>query len=322
MEFMKPCWPGTDNDDTKGFYYSVFETQAIGHIIIDADTNIVAANKCMFRNFNIAPYLAENRTFGSLFNCMALESGMCCGQAPACKHCKLNYCLHGVFKHKIKSVPIRYRFMVDGKIKEKYFMLNSHSLTYQGERYASLSFVDETYSKRREKNLKKQLEYDFATGAKNRRALFNTVHKLLMGSLYFSIVMLDFDYFKLINDTCGHVKGDKVLSQFSKIVYRNIRRGDLFARYGGEEFILLFKRTTTDEAIEIVERIQNELKGFFDGRIQHPVTFSAGLLYVDLRKEKIKDTTDLFSRVDKLLYEAKNSGRNKIVTGHGERCFK
>jgi diguanylate cyclase (GGDEF)-like protein len=239
-----------------------------------------------------------------------------------CEHCRLDYYLHSVFEHELNNSSFRYRFSADGRIREKYLNLSGRSLVYQGKQYASISLMDITYNMQKEKNLRRQLEYDFSTGAKNRRALVNATRNLLMENLYFSIVMLDFDYFKIINDTSGHVKGDNVLAQFSKIVYKNIRRGDFFARYGGEEFILLFKRTKTDEAIEIIERIQNELKSFFDGRIQHPVTFSAGLLYLDLRKEKVKDVTELFSRVDKLLYDAKNSGRNKIVTNQGERCFK
>lgn len=166
MELMKPCGHGMNNDGADCFYYSaVFESHTIGHIIIDTDMRIVAANTCMFKNFNFASSPIENRLFGNLFHCMALGSGMCCGQAPICEYCKLNHYLRSVFKHHLKAAPLHYRFMVDGEIREKYFNLSGHSLTYRGERYASLSFVDVTNIKQRERNLRRQLEYDFATGA-------------------------------------------------------------------------------------------------------------------------------------------------------------
>lgn len=314
MELKKSYLP----EDDKCFYYSAFKAQAIGHIVINTDTKIIAANSWIFRTFNIAPKPILNGTFGTVFNCAALKKGMRCGQSPMCEYCRLDYCLHRVFEHRLNAFSVRYKFIADGRVREKYFSLSGRSMVYQGKQFASISFMDVTYSKQKENNLRKQLDYDFGTGAKNRRALVDATRKLLTENLDFTIVMLDFDYFKVINDTCGHVKGDMVLAQFSKIVYKNIRRGDLFARYGGEEFMLIFKQTSADEALEIVERIQKELKGFFAGRIQHPVTFSAGLLYVDLRKEVIEDCNDLFNCVDKLLYSAKMSGRDKIITGQGE----
>lgn len=301
-------------DDDKCFYYSVFKAQAIGQIVIDTDAKIVAANTWIFRTFNIVPKPILNDTFGALFNCAALEKGMCCGQSPMCEHCRLDNFLHSVFEHRLNAFLVKYKFITDGGVREKYLSLSGCSMAYRGKQYASVSFTDVTYSKHKENNLRKQLEYDFSTGAKNKRALFNATRSLLAENTNFSIAMLDFDYFKRINDTCGHIKGDMVLAQFSKIVYKNIRRDDLFARYGGEEFILIFKRTSVNEAVEIIERIQKELKGYFAGRIQHPVTFSAGLLYVD-RKEVVKDSTELFNRVDKLLYAAKMSGRDKIIIG-------
>jgi hypothetical protein len=75
MEFVKTCLP----DDNKCFYYAAFNTQAIGHIVIDTDTKIVAANTWMFRIFNIPPSSISNSTFGSSFCCAA---GVCCGQSP------------------------------------------------------------------------------------------------------------------------------------------------------------------------------------------------------------------------------------------------
>ena len=70
-----------------------------------------------------------------------------------------------------------------------------------------------------------------------------------------------------------------------------------------------------------IKKIQQELKEYFSNRISQPVTFSAGLLYLDLCKDKLTDASDLIGRVDKLLYAAKNSGKNKIVTNECELQF-
>lgn len=128
-----------------------------------------------------------------------------------------------------------------------------------------------------------------------------------------SILMMDIDHFKQVNDTFGHAVGDKVLKEFAARVGRNIRGVDLAARYGGEEFVVMMPETPADWALMIGNRLREEIasKPFdFDlpqGEIN--VTVSIG---VATSKEG-QTPAQLLEEADKALYEAKESGRNKVV---------
>ncbi|MBO6503231.1 MAG: PleD family two-component system response regulator [Kordiimonadaceae bacterium] len=128
-----------------------------------------------------------------------------------------------------------------------------------------------------------------------------------------SILMMDIDHFKKVNDTFGHAVGDKVLKEFAARVGRNIRGVDLAARYGGEEFVVMMPETPADWALMIGNRLREEIasKSFdFDlpeGEIS--VTVSIG---VATSKEG-QTPAQLLEEADKALYEAKAGGRNQVV---------
>jgi len=122
-----------------------------------------------------------------------------------------------------------------------------------------------------------------------------------------TLLMLDIDFFKRVNDNFGHQVGDDVLVQFSHIISSNIRTRDIFARWGGEEFVLLLMDTTQDAGFKVAnslrEKIQKE-----NFKIANTITCSIGLSeYIE------NDSIDSWlARVDEALYKAKNSGRNKV----------
>ena len=125
----------------------------------------------------------------------------------------------------------------------------------------------------------------------------------------FSLVIMDIDFFKSVNDTFGHGFGDITLKRFSKIVQGSIRSSDLFARYGGEEFVLVLKHTSAVEAYSIADRIRekmyNELKDL-EGK---PITVSMG---ISTYPEHGVWEEELINKADIALYKAKDSGRNKV----------
>ncbi|MEG2935105.1 MAG: GGDEF domain-containing protein [Clostridium sp.] len=129
-----------------------------------------------------------------------------------------------------------------------------------------------------------------------------------------SVVMIDLDYFKNINDTYGHVIGDKVLRDFASIVKNYIRSDsmDWIGRYGGEEFILVLNNADEDIAQNIAERIRKRINDsvFKYEEIEIKITCSLGIYS---SKGKDIDMDDAVERADKNLYKAKASGRNKIV---------
>ena len=128
-----------------------------------------------------------------------------------------------------------------------------------------------------------------------------------------SLVMIDIDYFKKINDTHGHLAGDVVLKAVASAIKSRIRREDIVARYGGEEFGLLLPEVDNKGAIALAEKIRKLLEKHtftFDSAVI-PVTISAGVASIS---KKIDDTAALIHAADQKLYEAKESGRNRVCS--------
>lgn len=125
----------------------------------------------------------------------------------------------------------------------------------------------------------------------------------------FSVLMLDIDRFKSINDTYGHRKGDEVLKILGSILKKSTRCTDIVGRYGGEEFVVLLKNTNEDEAMKIAEKIRVEVENTTVPGIEYPITISIGVSrYPD--HSQFKD--ELVEKADQALYFAKESGRNRV----------
>ncbi len=127
-----------------------------------------------------------------------------------------------------------------------------------------------------------------------------------------SLIMLDIDHFKHINDTYGHQAGDYILKSISLLVEKKIRNVDIFARYGGEEFCCLLPETSLDSAKVVAENIRKQISDetfhFKDKEIR--LTLSQGV--ASLAKD-IESAEALLKKADDALYAAKNTGRNKVV---------
>lgn len=128
-----------------------------------------------------------------------------------------------------------------------------------------------------------------------------------------AIVMFDIDYFKKINDTYGHLFGDKVLKTLSELVMESIRSNDVLARIGGEEFIILFPNISLTQACEVCERLRKkiEVTAIKDNSTAVSVSASFGITAFP---GNYSNTTELLKSVDDALYDAKKSGRNCIKT--------
>ena len=125
----------------------------------------------------------------------------------------------------------------------------------------------------------------------------------------FSVVIMDIDFFKSVNDRFGHRFGDTVLKKFSKIVQNSIRNIDFFARYGGEEFVLIIKSAGANEAFRIADRIREIIYKELKDMEARPITVSMGI--ATYPEHGIWEE-ELVSKADIALYKAKNSGRNKV----------
>jgi diguanylate cyclase (GGDEF)-like protein len=134
-----------------------------------------------------------------------------------------------------------------------------------------------------------------------------------MSGTNLSIIMADIDYFKKVNDTYGHLNGDRTLKQFAKILTSCIKRDtDWIARYGGEEFMICLPGANRNKAVEIAEKIRKKVEeSTIDcGQYQFQITASFGVS--TQTQEKVNTIEEMIDMADKKLYDAKNNGRNKV----------
>jgi len=152
---------------------------------------------------------------------------------------------------------------------------------------------------------------DALTGALNRKMfvlLFSEKKAVSRRSHQpLSLIMIDIDHFKSINDLYGHPAGDTVLKEFVKIIQTNLRTNDFLFRWGGEEFVLLLPGQSLDEADALAQRLRNSIRDHVFG-IPGTLTASFGITEIHL------DETDeaTFQRLDRALYRAKELGRDRI----------
>lgn len=157
---------------------------------------------------------------------------------------------------------------------------------------------------------------DALTSLLNRRAFDELLNELVNNSIdpHHCLLILDLDHFKRINDSFGHLVGDKVLRFTAGLIKKYVAEHHYAARYGGEEMAVVMPNTTVEEALEIAEKIRsaladNHLKQKDNGVLIGKVTISVGATSL-----KIDDSPETFiSRADKALYNAKKTGRNKVV---------
>ncbi len=157
---------------------------------------------------------------------------------------------------------------------------------------------------------------DGLTGAYNHRYLMERLNSEILRARSdkkpLSLLLLDIDKFKAVNDTYGHPNGDMVLKKLSHLFLANPGEKDIFGRYGGEEFMLILPDSALDDAYPAAEQKRKDFHAFVYPEIHRELTvsFSGGLVQLDGRET----AAQLIHRADELLYKAKNEGRNNIQT--------
>jgi len=168
---------------------------------------------------------------------------------------------------------------------------------------------------------------DGLTGISNRpnmeQALRSEFGRSMRYGAPLSVVLLDVDHFKVVNDTYGHQKGDEILVAVASLLKKFCRANDIAARYGGEEFLMILPQSNAQGAFKIAERVREELMklNFTGNESNFSVTTSCGVAELD--RDDMKNADQLISTADHALYEAKNGGRNKTIIGSvGEKTKK
>jgi diguanylate cyclase (GGDEF)-like protein len=175
------------------------------------------------------------------------------------------------------------------------------------------SHVYEASRERAESQLSQMALTDSLTGLANRSQLEQSFERaLLQRDLPLSLVMIDLDYFKRINDDHGHATGDAVLRAVAEAMHHHIRQTDLACRLGGEEFCLLLPNTDLDHARQMAERLRQGIEAlhFHHGDIVLRLTASSGLATAT---EATAELDPLLHIADQHLYKAKLGGRNRVA---------
>lgn len=153
---------------------------------------------------------------------------------------------------------------------------------------------------------------DHLTRCYNRFYLDSTlevyIEKYVRYNRPFSILIIDIDHFKLVNDTFGHQAGDKVLIQFVNLIKTNIRKIDILGRWGGEEFLIICPETNLSDTVKLAEKLVKCIEnGVFDNNLK--ITCSIGV--AEYKMNEVRES--VVKRADDALYIAKDSGRNKVA---------
>ena len=166
--------------------------------------------------------------------------------------------------------------------------------------------------------LQERLDRDALTGAASREALFQAIDRersrAQRTNSQFSVVMVDIDRFKDINDEHGHAVGDRALRHVTDLLQSRIRPYDTCGRFGGDEFVLVLPNTSADQAFNIAERVRQaaEEKPLRVGDKRLSVRISAGVATSEIREDS--DVEKLVQSADEALYIAKKAGRNQVAS--------
>lgn len=237
------------------------------------------------------------------------------------KTCLKCHSVHGYRESDIRggiSVTINATDMINQLHESNIFLLIS-AIGIIALIFAIIRFISQAFIKDLKLAEQKLIEFascDFLTGLLNRREMFNRlaseVSRARRNGKPLSVIMIDIDFFKKLNDTYGHCMGDTVLKELSSKLQETSRKYDIICRYGGEEFLVVAPGATRDEARDLAERIRSRTQKIVIpyGSESTPVTISisAGVSQY-IEDEDVEKT---ISRADEALYRAKGAGRNRV----------
>jgi diguanylate cyclase (GGDEF)-like protein len=193
-----------------------------------------------------------------------------------------------------------------------------YMINYLGMFFLAFGFVLSTVEQAAEQNRRMAL-IDPLTGLFNRRALFEAMEKLFFKAEAegqpLSLMIMDVDLFKQVNDVYGHQAGDIVLKRVANTINGRLRHGDIVGRIGGEEFLAVLPETPPEGALQLAEELRRTMAAesviFKEQKIQ--VTISVGL-YSSVSLVSSQTPDSAIASADKALYRAKNNGRNRVET--------
>jgi len=292
---------------------AVFQGSGVGIRSIDSEFRIIEQNKEMDLLCNIE----RNEAIGR--KCYELFGDSRCGT----DECTLRQILSGK-----KQVDVEMERFTKNSKTVSVSLIATPLVNEKGDVTGIIeSFHNITKRKKIEKEkealtkkLKHQAQTDGLTGVFNRQHLDSELKIEIQRAKRYkrplSLIMLDIDHFKEVNDKCGHQAGDQVLKMITKSMKDIVRTSDFVGRYGGEEFLVVCTETAMDEALNLAKRMKKGIKGVHvldkEGSLLK-VTASFGVA----QYSELEDFDKLIMKVDSALYKAKDEGRDRICCAEG-----
>jgi diguanylate cyclase (GGDEF)-like protein len=289
------------NRNQKEYYKNILDSSN-NIVVINNGREMLYVNNAFFRYFstyqNLDEFKKEHQCICDLF---AKEDGYL--QAQNADDYWVEYIINTPDKvHKAKIVFL-------GKT---YFFSVSASLISKEKNHYAMMFSDITKEENYQKELLNLSIKDALTGINNRHFFNQKIQEEVSRAIRYkeplSLIMLDIDFFKQVNDEYGHDLGDTVLMEYTKFISEMLRKTDFFCRVGGEEFIIILPLTSLNEAQKLAEKLRYNIE---IAKKVLPITMSFGVT----QYQKNDTTSSLLKRVDEALYKAKRSGRNCVIVG-------
>jgi diguanylate cyclase (GGDEF)-like protein len=212
---------------------------------------------------------------------------------------------------------IETQLILEREKEARYFNLKITRLKDNSDEYIGclLIIYNITEQKNYEKRLNELSVRDPLTNSYNTRYFYEMAqvyfNQMLRTSKPLSLMMLDLDHFKNINDTYGHLKGDTVIKNVATVCESLVRPQDIFSRYGGEEFVLAMPETSLGDALLVAERFRNTIEGLHNDAENILVTVSIGVAQSTGETDQTLDI--LLNHADQAMYLSKQAGRNRVT---------
>ncbi|MDE2585819.1 MAG: GGDEF domain-containing protein, partial [Betaproteobacteria bacterium] len=296
-------WPNNQEDDRVGnsFYEQFFRTSSVPMLLIDPadEGRIVDANLAATRFYGYPPEEMHQKHTWEI-NTMGRDV------LPV---------MHEVAKLPGGHKPLSFMHrLADGTT--RHVQTYAGPVVLGGKRLMLGIIHDITEQKRLEQELQQAALQDPLTGLWNRRQFLHLVQnnhaQTQRYGQHYSLLLIDVDHFKHINDQYGHHKGDEVLILLARTLESRVRESDAVCRWGGEEFVILLPHTSLDDALLMADSLRETIEQICRPDFPH-LTISIGVAQC----QPGEDADALFKRVDEALYLAKASGRNKVKSGIG-----
>ncbi|HWP22758.1 MAG TPA: diguanylate cyclase [Candidatus Binatia bacterium] len=174
-----------------------------------------------------------------------------------------------------------------------------------------------------QQHLEYQTQVDSLTGLFNRRAFEKKIQEEFERSKRYhnplSVLILDIDNFKMINDTYGHHGGDAALVKIAETFKEKTRQSDFASRYGGEEFVLILPETDQESALQVANKIHGSIRGCSFGTTERPFSLTVSIGVSSTSARYYGDWRELLNDADRALYAAKNAGKDRVEIWEPEK---